>query len=297
MPSVWMTTFLIGFAIKIGFAGIFLAVFGVLLLPVALLVGAVLFFKVLIIGIPLGILSGTFRRIGAFFAPVVVFGRNIPVAALIPLTMLWFGIDDAASCVYNPIYCSAQEVSHAYAILGNAEKRKRFDRGEIDASGQDAPFQGGFYRRYAETGQGDRAVVHYTVGAQAFDIEVDIDTGKIEILKGAAAFDVGKAINPELVKAQIEGGFVQGAGWLTSEELWWNDAGELGTHAPSTYKIPTCSDLAPDFRVELLENAANREDTIYRSKAVGEPPLMLAISAFERRLCTAGHCSPNCRVS
>ena len=73
---------------------------------------------------------------------------------------------------------------------------------------------------------------------------------------------------------------MQGVGWLTSEELWWNDAGELMTHAPSTYKIPTCSDLATDFRVQLLENAANREDTIYRSKAVGEPPLMLAFSVF-----------------
>ena len=79
---------------------------------------------------------------------------------------------------------------------------------------------------------------------------------------------------------QVEGGFVQGAGWLTAEELWWNANGELMTHAPSTYKIPTCSDLAPDFRVELLQNAANREDTIYRSKAVGEPPLMLALSVF-----------------
>ena len=63
-------------------------------------------------------------------------------------------------------------------------------------------------------------------------------------------------------------------------EVSWNEKGELQTHAPSTYKIPTCSDLAPDFRVALLENAANREDTIYRSKAVGEPPLMLAISVF-----------------
>jgi xanthine dehydrogenase large subunit len=79
---------------------------------------------------------------------------------------------------------------------------------------------------------------------------------------------------------QVEGGFVQGAGWLTSEELWWNERGELMTHAPSTYKIPTSSDLATDFRVTLLQNAANREDTIYRSKAVGEPPFMLAISVF-----------------
>jgi xanthine dehydrogenase large subunit len=79
---------------------------------------------------------------------------------------------------------------------------------------------------------------------------------------------------------QIEGGFIQGVGWLTSEELCWNAAGELTTHAPSTYKIPTCSDLPIDFRVALVQNAANREDTIYRSKAVGEPPLMLGLSVF-----------------
>ena len=79
---------------------------------------------------------------------------------------------------------------------------------------------------------------------------------------------------------QIEGGFKQGVGWLTSEELWWNAAGELKTYAPSTYKIPTCSDLPVDFRVQMLESAANREETIHRSKAVGEPPLMLSLSVF-----------------
>jgi len=73
---------------------------------------------------------------------------------------------------------------------------------------------------------------------------------------------------------------VQGAGWLTSEELYWNAEGQLQTHAPSTYKIPTCSDIAPDFRVELVHDSVNREHTIYRSKAVGEPPFMLALSVF-----------------
>ena len=79
---------------------------------------------------------------------------------------------------------------------------------------------------------------------------------------------------------QIEGGFIQGAGWLTSEELWWNAQGELKTHAPSTYKIPSCSDIPIDFRVRMLESSPNREETIYRSKAVGEPPLMLCLSVF-----------------
>jgi xanthine dehydrogenase large subunit len=79
---------------------------------------------------------------------------------------------------------------------------------------------------------------------------------------------------------QIEGGFVQGTGWLTSEELWWNGDGELMTHAPSTYKIPTSSDIPVDFRATMLETVSNREETIYRSKAVGEPPLMLSLSVF-----------------
>jgi xanthine dehydrogenase large subunit len=79
---------------------------------------------------------------------------------------------------------------------------------------------------------------------------------------------------------QIEGGFLQGAGWLTSEELVWNDAGELRTHAPSTYKIPTARDWPAMAHVEILKSAPNGEDSIYRSKAVGEPPLMLALSVF-----------------
>ena len=92
--------------------------------------------------------------------------------------------------------------------------------------------------------------------------------------------DCGESLNPAIDRGQVEGGFVQGAGWLTSEELWWDDAGHLRTHAPSTYKIPTSSDVPVDFRVRLLESSPNREDTIYRSKAVGEPPLMLALSVF-----------------
>ena len=79
---------------------------------------------------------------------------------------------------------------------------------------------------------------------------------------------------------QIEGGFVQGAGWLTSEELWWDDRGTLRTHAPSTYKIPTSGDVPEEFYVKIWERGKNPEPTIYRSKAVGEPPLMLGISVF-----------------
>ncbi len=92
--------------------------------------------------------------------------------------------------------------------------------------------------------------------------------------------DVGRSLNPAIDRGQVEGGFLQGAGWLTSEELWWDSKGVLGTHAPSTYKIPTARDWPSVANVRLLQNSPNVEDTIFRSKAVGEPPLMLGMSVF-----------------
>jgi xanthine dehydrogenase large subunit len=93
--------------------------------------------------------------------------------------------------------------------------------------------------------------------------------------------DVGRSLNPAIDMGQIEGGFIQGMGWLTMEHLWWNDKGKLMTHAPSTYKIPVANDVPPVFNVKIWESGANAEDSIYRSKAVGEPPLMLAISVHQ----------------
>jgi xanthine dehydrogenase large subunit len=92
--------------------------------------------------------------------------------------------------------------------------------------------------------------------------------------------DVGTSLNPAIDIGQIEGGFVQGMGWLTTEELVFDDEGRLRTHAPSTYKIPCASDVPEDFRVALYASKGNKADTIYRSKAVGEPPLMLPISVW-----------------
>jgi xanthine dehydrogenase large subunit len=92
---------------------------------------------------------------------------------------------------------------------------------------------------------------------------------------------VGRSLNPAIDLGQVEGGFLQGVGWLTSEELWWDDKGRLATHSPSTYKIPTGYDWPRVFNVHLVPWSTNREDSIYRSKAVGEPPLMLAISVFQ----------------
>jgi xanthine dehydrogenase large subunit len=142
----------------------------------------------------------------------------------------------------------------------------------------------GFYKtpkiNYDRSTHSGRPFFYFAYGAAVSEVVVDTLTGESRVLRVDIVHDCGDSLNPAVDLGQVEGGFVQGAGWLTSEELWWNDAGELQTHAPSTYKIPTCSDLAPEFNVTLLENAANREDTICRSKAVGEPPLMLAISVF-----------------
>jgi len=142
----------------------------------------------------------------------------------------------------------------------------------------------GFYKtpkiNYDRDTFSGRPFFYFAYGVAVSEVVVDTLTGENRILRVDIVHDCGDSLNPAMDLGQVEGGFVQGAGWLTSEELCWNDAGELQTHAPSTYKIPTCSDLAPEFNVTLLENAANREDTIYRSKAVGEPPFMLAISVF-----------------
>jgi len=142
----------------------------------------------------------------------------------------------------------------------------------------------GFYRtpkiNYDRSTFSGRPFFYYAYGAAASEVIIDTLTGEYRILRVDILHDCGESINPAIDMGQIEGGFVQGVGWLTSEELWWNEDGELKTHAPSTYKIPTCSDLPVDFRATMLESASNREETIYRSKAVGEPPLMLSLSVF-----------------
>ena len=125
-----------------------------------------------------------------------------------------------------------------------------------------------------------RPFYYFAYGAAASEVIVDTLTGEYKTTRVDILHDVGSSLNPAVDLGQIEGGFIQGMGWLTSEELWWDDKGRLRTHAPSTYKIPACSDRPADFRIKLVDGRPNREETIYRSKAVGEPPLMLAISVF-----------------
>lgn len=124
-----------------------------------------------------------------------------------------------------------------------------------------------------------RPFYYFAYGAAVTEAVIDTLSGESRILRTDIVHDVGESLNTAIDIGQIEGGFVQGAGWLTTEELVWNENGRLLTHAPSTYKIPACSDRPISLNVTLFDNA-NSENTIHRSKAVGEPPLMLGISAF-----------------
>ena len=120
---------------------------------------------------------------------------------------------------------------------------------------------------------------YYAYGAAVSEVAVDTLTGEARLLAADLLHDAGHSINPAIDRGQVEGAFIQGMGWLTTEQLCWDDAGRLTTHAPSTYKIPAISDCPPRFNVELFDNA-NVKDSILRSKAVGEPPLLLGFSVF-----------------
>jgi xanthine dehydrogenase large subunit len=139
-------------------------------------------------------------------------------------------------------------------------------------------------------GQG-RPFFYFAYGAALTEVVIDTLTGENRILRADLLHDAGQSLNPALDIGQIEGGYVQGAGWLTMEELVWDDKGRLRTHAPSTYKIPAVSDRPARFNVALWDGD-NREDTIYRSKAVGEPPLMLGISALMAISDAVASCGP-----
>ncbi|SLN72275.1 Nicotinate dehydrogenase large molybdopterin subunit [Roseivivax jejudonensis] len=136
-----------------------------------------------------------------------------------------------------------------------------------------------------------RPFFYFAYGAACTEVVIDTLTGEHRMLRTDILHDAGASLNPAIDIGQVEGGFIQGAGWLTTEELVWDDAGRLRTHAPSTYKIPVASDRPPVFNVALWDGA-NREDTIYRSKAVGEPPLMLGISTFLALSDAVASCGP-----
>lgn len=129
------------------------------------------------------------------------------------------------------------------------------------------------------TGKG-RPFLYYANGAACSEAVIDTLTGEYKVIRVDILHDVGQSLNPAIDIGQIEGGFIQGMGWLTTEELVFNEEGRLLSNGPATYKIPAVSDTPPDFRVSLLAHSPNPEATVFRSKAVGEPPFMLAISVW-----------------
>ncbi|NEX45872.1 xanthine dehydrogenase molybdopterin binding subunit [Pseudotabrizicola algicola] len=136
-----------------------------------------------------------------------------------------------------------------------------------------------------------RPFLYFAYGAAVTEVVIDTLTGENRILRADLLHDTGNSLNTALDIGQIEGAYVQGAGWLTTEELVWDAKGRLATHAPSTYKIPACSDRPSVFNVALW-GKPNREDTVGRSKAVGEPPFMLGISAFYALSDAIAACGP-----
>ncbi|MCR9282014.1 MAG: xanthine dehydrogenase molybdopterin binding subunit [Rhodobacteraceae bacterium] len=133
------------------------------------------------------------------------------------------------------------------------------------------------WERESATG---RPFYYFAFGGACAEVTIDTMTGEMTVDRVDILHDVGHSLNPAIDLGQIEGGFVQGMGWLTTEELVWDEKGRLRTHAPSTYKIPTASDIPEEFNVRLYEGSGNPQATVYRSKAVGEPPVMLANAVF-----------------
>lgn len=133
-----------------------------------------------------------------------------------------------------------------------------------------------FYERDKAWG---RPFLYYSLGAACCEVEIDTITGVYQVVRCDILHDVGQSINPAIDKGQIEGGFIQGMGWLTQEELLWDESGKLASNSPANYKIPTAHDIPKQWQVKLY-NRKNKEQTVYNSKAVGEPPFMLAASVW-----------------
>ena len=154
----------------------------------------------------------------------------------------------------------------------------------------------GYYRtpkiHFDRATQQGRPFFYFACGAAVAEVSLDTLTGETRIERVDILHDAGASLNPALDLGQVEGGFLQGAGWLTCEELRWDARGRLLTHAPSTYKIPSARDWPAVADVRLLDDSPNAEDTIHRSKAVGEPPLMLGMSVFHAILDAIAGCRP-----
>jgi len=193
--------------------------------------------------------------------------------------------DNLAQFVAGLDNCGAGAVAFAQGQVTSPSRSRSFvDVVKLAYANRIQLWSDGFYRtpkiHYDKTTLTGRPFYYFAYGAACSEVAIDTLTGESRLLKVDILHDVGRSINPAIDIGQIEGGFVQGMGWLTTEQLVWNDNGHLSTHAPSTYKIPATGDIPGHFVVDLWPEP-NREDNVFGSKAVGEPPFMLAISVFE----------------
>jgi len=195
--------------------------------------------------------------------------------------------DFAANHFEGGLDREGMELRDGMLIAGIGESERRIPWGELVQTAylhRVSLSEKGFYATplihyNRATGQG-RPFYYYAFGAAAAEVSVDTLTGEYQVDRVDILHDVGNSLNPAIDIGQVEGGFIQGMGWLTSEELKWNSEGTLVSDGPATYKIPTFGDLPSVFNVELLEGHPNSMASLYRSKAVGEPPFMLGICVW-----------------
>lgn len=193
--------------------------------------------------------------------------------------------DNLAAFVAGLDGCGAGAVQFAGGRVVSPKATRAFDEVvRLAYANRIQLWSDGFYRtpkiHYDKTTLTGRPFYYFSYGAACTEVAIDTLTGETRVLAVDILHDVGTSINPAIDIGQIEGGYIQGVGWLTSEQLVWNERGHLATHAPSTYKIPATGDVPAHFKVDLWPEA-NREDNVGGSKAVGEPPFMLGISAWE----------------
>lgn len=189
-------------------------------------------------------------------------------------------------------------VDFAVEHYGVSEQEVAFHDNEVHFGERQMPFEGfiqaaylnrislsssGFYStpeiHYDRETASGRPFYYFAGGASVSEVTVDTLTGEYKVDRVDILHDVGHSLNPAIDRGQIEGGFIQGMGWMTTEELVWDDSGRLLSNNPATYKIPTIEDMPPVFNVELFQQP-NPKHTIYHSKAVGEPPFMLGMSVW-----------------
>jgi xanthine dehydrogenase large subunit len=199
-----------------------------------------------------------------------------------------------AACVAKADGCTAAEVRFLKSQVHSPKQVRSFEQAVQFAYSQRVQlWSDGFYAtpkiHYDRSTLSGRPFYYFAYGAACSEVLIDTLTGEHKVLKVDILHDVGHSLNPALDIGQIEGGFVQGMGWLTTEELVWGADGKLLTRGASTYKIPTAADIPQHFNIQLWPEA-NREDNIGGSKAVGEPPFMLGISVFEALRDAVGQC-------